>query len=75
MAETSYSGKADFHAVLGRALIDPGFREQLMDSEHQVDALKAMGVDPTDEVLQALNEALDALGRLADSFGGPRAAT
>ena len=75
MAETPYSGKADFHAVLGRALIDPGFREQLMDRERQVEALKAMGVDPTEEVLQALNDAMAALGRLADSFGGPRAAT
>ena len=61
--------------MLWRALIDPGFREQLMDRERQVDALKSMGVEPTDEVLQALNDSLAALGRLADSFGGPRAAT
>ena len=75
MAETSYSGKADFHAVLGRALIEPGFREQLLDTERQAAALSAMGVDPTAEVLEALNESLAALQRLADSFGGPRAAT
>ena len=75
MSADDYPQRADFHSVLGRALIDPSFREALMDKERQAEALKSMGVEPTRETLDALNDSLEALSRLASSFGGPRAAT
>lgn len=75
MATDDYQARADFHSVLGRALVDSSFREALMDKERQADALKSMGVDPTRETLDALNDSLEALSRLASSFGGARAAT
>jgi hypothetical protein len=75
MQPKSYQQRPGFHEVVGRALIDVQFREELMDRERQAGALRSMGIDPTPETVKALNESLDALGRLAGQFGGPRAAT
>jgi hypothetical protein len=75
MKPESESGESMFHAVLGRALTDPKFREQLTDREHQAEALESMGVAPEYEGLEALNASIEALDRLSQAFGPIRAAT
>ncbi len=38
-----------------------------MDPEQQVQALESMGVEPTEDVLEALNAAIKAVNNLAQS--------
>ena len=69
-----------FHGILGRALTDHEYRERLVDignPQRQQDALLEMGVQPTDDVLDALNAAVIALDNLArsDIFGPIKAAS
>ena len=59
--------QSKFHALLGKALTDHAFREALRNPEQQADALQSMGIEPTNEVMGALNDAVDALDRLAGS--------
>lgn len=60
-------GGSKFHALLGKALTDHEFRAALMDPEQQAYALESMGIEPTAEVLEALNSSIDALNGLASS--------
>jgi hypothetical protein len=60
-------GGNNFHKLLGRALTDYQFREALMDPARQAQALEEMGVDATEDVLQALNAAIAAVNNLAQS--------
>jgi hypothetical protein len=69
------SGGSNFHKLLGRGLTDYEFREALMDPERQGEALESMSIEPTEEVLAALNAAVEALNNLAKSetlAGGPQ---
>ncbi|MEO5703915.1 MAG: hypothetical protein ABIZ52_01495 [Candidatus Limnocylindrales bacterium] len=66
---------SNFHKLLGRGLTDDAFREALMDSERQAYALESMGIEPTVEVREALNAAIEGLNNLARSEtlgGGPQ---
>ena len=65
MAEGGTSG-SNFHKVLGRGLTDDKFRS-LMDSKQRAQALRSMGIEPTEEVLEALDGAIAAMNRLAQS--------
>jgi len=58
---------SNFHKVLGRGLTDYEFRKALMDPEQQAQALESMGIEPTEEVLEALNGAIEGLNNLAQS--------
>ena len=49
---------SNFHKLLGRGLTDYEFREALMDQAQQAQALKLMGIEPTEAVLEALNAAI-----------------
>jgi hypothetical protein len=60
-------GGSNFHKLLGRALTDHEFRDALMDPEQQASALESMGVQATEDVLEALNAAIEALNNLAQS--------
>jgi hypothetical protein len=66
------SSGSNFHKLLGRGLTDYEFRETLMDPERQAQALESMGIEPTEEVLEALNGAIEALNNLArsETLGG-----
>jgi hypothetical protein len=64
----------DFYAILGRALVDPGFRERLRDDKDRTNALSDIGIELNDEQLQQLDENLDAVDNLAEQFGANRAA-
>jgi hypothetical protein len=61
------SSGSKFHKLLGRGLTDYEFRETLMDPERQAQALESMGIEPTEEVVTALNAAIEALNKLAQS--------
>jgi hypothetical protein len=61
------SSGSNFHKLLGRGLIDYEFRETLMDPDRQAKALESMGIEPTEEVVTALNAAIEALNKLAQS--------
>ena len=57
---------ASFHSLVGRALSDPQFREQLMASgDDQKAALRAVGLGDDDESVARLNEAIKAVDSLA----------
>jgi hypothetical protein len=62
-----------FHTMLGRAMTDPTYRDRLLaqhDPEQQKSALREAGVeDPSDDAVNALNEAIQAFDRLGGSFG------
>lgn len=61
------SSGSNFHKLLGRGLTDYEFRNALMDPEQQAQALESMGIEPTDEVRESLNAAVEALNNLAGS--------
>jgi hypothetical protein len=61
------------YAVIGRAVIDPKFRKQLLDSAHpenQKRALRSAGIGaPSQKLLNDLNAAKKPLEALAERFG------
>jgi hypothetical protein len=61
-----------FHALLGKALVDPDFRAQLMSQDKgvQQSALRSAGIDPNDEVMSKLADAIAAVDDLAAAMGG-----
>lgn len=66
-----------FYALLGKALMDPEFRNRVLDSEQQADALAEVGIDADDEVLAELNASIQAISALAshEEFGMVKAVT
>ena len=64
---------ADFQAIVGKILADPGFGEQLVKDPAGV--MRANGVEPTAEMIDAV-KALDAAAvrKLAAAFGKQQAA-
>ena len=76
MKAGSDPGDSSFHAVLGRALTDPEYRARLTNKRRQRKALtEVLGDNPSDDVINELNAAVDALEALAKAFGGAKAAT
>lgn len=77
MESGSNGGESDFHKVLGRALVDVEFRNELIsgDTDRQTKALQAIGIEPTREQLDELNSSVEALQRLSGAFGDAIAAT
>jgi hypothetical protein len=69
------SSNPDFYSLVGRALVDPEFREMIKDPERRKDALYAMGIDPSDEVIAAMDDATKAIDDLSSAFGGVHAAS
>lgn len=60
-----------FHLLLGRAIADEKFQEKLLQNttRSRKNAFKAVGVtNPTKEQLDALEEAITALGTLSGLF-------
>jgi hypothetical protein len=74
MAEGKANANPDLYALVGRAMVDHDFREMVMDPARRKDALYAMNIEPTDEVMDAMDKATSALGDLNGAFGHPNAA-
>ena len=66
--------EAAFYALVGRALVDPGFRDQLRGGD-QAAALRSVGVEPSEEMMKALGQAMGEVDRLSSQFGDIKAAT
>jgi hypothetical protein len=65
----------DFHNLIGRAMDDGEFRAMLINPAQRTQALRQVGIqDPTPDQLAAINAALEAIERAADTFGVIRAA-
>ena len=60
-----------FHGLVGRALTDPEYRERLLDPEQRSEAMQEANVDPTEETLEAIQNAIDAITNLTAQIGGP----
>ena len=74
MAEGKPNTNPDLYSLIGRAMVDHDFREMVMDPARRKDALYAMNIEPTDEVMDAMDKATSALGDLNVAFGHPNAA-
>jgi len=66
--------EAAFHALVGRALVDHEFRDQLRGGSMD-EALASIGIEPTPEIKEALGAAMGNVDNLANAFGGVKAAT
>jgi len=80
LAEHERRSAEKANAILGKALMDDEYRARLTDTgnpEGQGEALREMGVDPTPDVINALNAAVTALDNFAQSevFGEVKAAS
>jgi hypothetical protein len=63
-------GSGPFHTLVGKALIDPEYRERLQNPDTQAEALKEAGIhNPSDVQIQALKNAIAAVSTLSGSFG------
>lgn len=62
---------SQFTYLVGKAAFDPTFAERLRTDPEE--ALRQAGIEPTDEVLDALDEVnLDSIERLAGALGDDR---
>jgi len=61
-----------FHQLIGRAMVDSGFRAQLthQDPSYRVAALQEMGFAASKDELAALERAVQSIDELANEFGG-----
>lgn len=65
------SGESHFAHLVGKAAFDPAFARQLRNEP--AEALRAIGIEPTDEVLGALEEVdFDSIEALAGALGDER---
>jgi hypothetical protein len=64
---------SDFHTLVGKAIAEPSFAEALVKDPKPT--LAEIGIEPTDEMLKALQEVdVEAMKRLAVAFGDDKAA-
>jgi hypothetical protein len=64
-------GSSDFAHLVGKAAFDPVFARRLR--ENPSEALRGVGIEPTDEVLAALGDVdLDSIEALAGALGDER---
>jgi hypothetical protein len=68
-------GESKFYEIVGRALADADFRDALMHEEQVEAALSPYGIEPTQEVKEALANAVAALDRLSGVFSTPPVAS
>jgi len=62
-------GSDPFSLLVGKALVDPGFRAKILDQGQQVAALKEVGIaQPTQDQLDALRRSITALESLEGEF-------
>jgi hypothetical protein len=62
---------SDFSSLVGKAALDPNFARAL--AEDPASALRSIGIEPTDEVLEALDGIdTDAIKSLAEALDGQR---
>lgn len=61
--------ESKFYALIGRALMDPEYRAQILDTGQQAAALEKVGIEPNDAVLAKLNESIEAINALASPEG------
>jgi len=66
--------EAAFYALIGRAIVDPDFRQQLRGGDPHA-ALKSIGIEPTDDLVNAVGQAMGEVDRLSSQFGDIKAAT
>ncbi len=64
------NGGSQIHELVGKAVQEPDFAARLLDREQQAEALREVGIDPTDEVLHELNHSLHHLRQMWEAFGG-----
>jgi hypothetical protein len=69
------SSNPDFYSLVGRALVDPDFREMVKDPDRRKDALYAMGIEPSDKAMAAMDNAITAIEDLSSAFGNVNAAS
>jgi len=69
--------ESKFYALLGRALIDPEFRERILDNDRQAAALAEIDINPSAEVIGELKASIEAIKSLAshEAFGPIQAVT
>jgi hypothetical protein len=72
--QTGSGQEAVFYQLVGRALVDPGFRDQLRAGDPSA-ALRSLGLEPTEDLVKALGQAMGDVDRLASQFGDIKAAT
>lgn len=59
---------ADIQTLVGRALSDDSFAQSLLENPESV--LRENGIEPTDEMIDALNDIdIEGLRKLAAAFG------
>ena len=56
------------------AIVDPDFRQQLRGGDPHA-ALKSIGIEPTDDLVNAVGQAMGEVDRLSSQFGDIKAAT
>jgi hypothetical protein len=61
--------ESKFYALIGRALMDPEYRDQILDTGQQAAALAKVGIEANEAVLEKLNESIDAIRTLASPEG------
>jgi hypothetical protein len=68
--------ESTFYQIIGKALADETFKQQLIDPSTRGAALESMGIDANDEELnQAIEDAVSGVGDLAGQFGVARGAS
>jgi hypothetical protein len=68
---------SQFYALIGRALMDPDFRAELLDTGQQAAALGKVGITASEEILARLNASVEAINNLVspEAFGEIQAVT
>jgi hypothetical protein len=70
------SAPSDFQTVVGHALVDPEFRDRLINSSTRGEAVKSVtGREMSEDLSTAIDDALASLNNLANQFGDYKAAT
>ena len=67
--------QSQFYAILGRALGDADFRAELAEPETREGALRKIGIEPTQEMLEALANAITSVSTLSAAFGADHIAS
>lgn len=71
MMREPMGGRSDFAHLVGKAAFDPAFARRLREAPSE--ALRDIGIEPTEEVLTALEEVdLDSIEALAGALGDER---
>ena len=56
-----------FYEIIGKALTDETFKQQLIDPATRAAALESIGVESSDELNQAIDDAINGVGDLSDA--------